>query len=64
MNKNDFFFFNAVNEDNDPFPAVIKKEEIVLIIRMEDGKAGIFVNSHCMYSADTYENILIQLFNQ
>lgn len=31
---------------------------------MEDGKAGIFVNNHCMYSADTYENILIQLFNQ
>lgn len=64
MNKNDFFFFNAINEDGDPFPAVIKKEEIVLIIRMEDGKAGIFVNSHCTYSADTYENILIQLFNQ
>lgn len=64
MNKNDFFFFNAINADGDPFPAVIKKEEIILIIRMEDGSAGIFVNSHCMYSADTYENILIQLFNQ
>lgn len=25
MNKNDFFFFNAVNEDDKPFPAVIKK---------------------------------------
>ena len=64
MNKNDFFFFNAINEDDEPFPAVVKKEEIVLIIRMEDGKAGIFINNHCMYSVDTYENILIQLFNQ
>lgn len=64
MNKNDFFFFTAISEDSDPFPAVIKEEEIILIIRMEDGKAGIFYNNGCIYTADTYENILIQLFNQ
>lgn len=64
MNKNDFFFFSAINEDGNPFPAVIKKEEIVLIIRMEDDKAGILYNNGCIYTADTYENILIQLFNQ
>ena len=63
MNKNDFFFFNAINEDNEPFPAVIKKEEIIVIIKMEDGTAGIFVNNRGIYTADTYENILIQLLN-
>lgn len=63
MNKNDFFFFNAI-EDSDPFPAVIKKDEIVLIIKMEDGTASISYNNGCIYTADTYESILIQLFNQ
>lgn len=65
MNKNDFFFFNAVNDEFNPFPAVLKKESITAIIRMEDGKGCIaYGDSSYFITEDNYEDILIQLFNQ
>lgn len=65
MNKNDFFFFNAVNNECNPFPAVLKKESIVAIIRMEDGRGCIACgDSSYFITEDNYEDILIQLFNQ
>ena len=65
MNKNDFFFFNAVNDEFNPFPAVLKKESITAIIRMEDGRGCIaYEDSSYFITEDNYEDILIQLFNQ
>lgn len=65
MNKNDFFFFNAVNDELNPFPAVLKKESIAAIIRMEDGRGCIaYGDSSYFITEDNYEDILIQLFNQ
>ena len=65
MNKNDFFFFNAVNSDFNPFPAAIKKESIIAIIQMEDGRGCIYNgDSSYFLTEDSYEDILIQLFNQ
>lgn len=65
MNKNDFFFFNAVNDEFEPFPAIVKKESIMAIIKMEDGRGYIaFGDSSYFITEDSYEDILIQLFNQ
>ena len=67
MNKNDFFFFNAVSgRDNEyePFPATVKKECIAAVIKMKNGKGCIFCNDTYIYTEDSYEDILIQLFNQ
>lgn len=65
MNKNDFFFFNAVNSEFKPFPAAIKKESITTIIQMEDGRGCIYCgDSFYLFTEDNYEDILIQLFNQ
>ena len=65
MNKNDFFFFNAVNGEFNPFPAVLKKESITAIIQMEDGRGCIsYGDSSYFLTEDNYEDILIQLFNQ
>lgn len=65
MNKNDFFFFNAVNDEFKPFPAIVKKESIIAIIKMEDGRGCItYGDPSYLITEDSYENILIQLFNQ
>lgn len=65
MNKNDFFFFNAVNNEFEPFPVVIRKESIIAIIQMEDSRGCIaYGNSSYLITEDSYEDILIQLFNQ
>lgn len=65
MNKNDFFFFNAVNDELKSFPAVLKKESITAIIQMEDGRGCIaYGDSSYFITEDNYEDILIQLFNQ
>lgn len=65
MNKNDFFFFNAVNSEFKPFLAAVKKESITAIIQMEDGRGCIYCgDSYYLFTEDNYEDILIQLFNQ
>lgn len=65
MNKNDFFFFNAVNDEFKPFPAIVKKESIITIIQMKDGRGRIYNgDSSYFLTEDSYEDILIQLFNQ
>lgn len=65
MNKNDFFFFNAVNKEFEPFSVVIRKESIIAIIQMGDGRGCIaYGNSSYLITEDNYEDILIQLFNQ
>lgn len=65
MNKNDFFFFNAVDGEFKPLPAIVKKESITAIIQMEDGRGCIaYGDSSYFLTEDSYEDILIQLFNQ
>lgn len=65
MNKEDFFFFDAMNDDGSQFPAALRKTSIIGIIKMEDKKAAILIDKGMpFYSAKDYEDLLIDLFNQ
>lgn len=65
MNKEEFIVIIACNsDDNTTFPATIRKSDITAIVRMDDGKAGIFINNTNFISANSYEDTLIDLFNE
>lgn len=63
MNKEDFFFFDAVNDDGSQFPAALRKTSIIGIIEMEDKTAAILIDSGMpFHSTKDYEDLLIDLF--
>ena len=65
MNKEDFFFFDATNDDGSQFPAALRKISIIGIVKMDDKKAAILIDRGVRFhSAKDYEDVLIDLFNQ